>query len=66
MGGASAPMPFCRVAAIRNKSIGAEAPPTRVFFGVGRKRKTPARGPAFFAARRTAALTSSSAPRPAR
>ncbi|WP_428995127.1 DUF6053 domain-containing protein [Lysobacter enzymogenes] len=28
MGGASAPMPFGLIAAIRHKSIGAEAPPT--------------------------------------
>ncbi|WP_394537971.1 DUF6053 domain-containing protein [Lysobacter enzymogenes] len=36
MGGASAPMPCAQVAVIRDKSIGAEAPPTRAK-GIGAK-----------------------------
>ncbi|WP_430538959.1 DUF6053 domain-containing protein [Lysobacter enzymogenes] len=36
MGGASAPMPSARVAAICNESVGTEVPPTTAQGGAGR------------------------------
>ncbi|WP_428992851.1 DUF6053 domain-containing protein [Lysobacter enzymogenes] len=69
VGGASAPMPSAQVAAIWNKSVGAEAPPTRArsIQAVAQPQKrnaSPRAGVPGTAIHE--ALTSSSAPRPAR